>query len=87
MVAVLVSPARRYSWNYVLITCFCGEVVMKIGVYMFPTEYSMGLVDLAVALEERGEMARCDVPWRCVEELLCQTGTEMGLTCSKKLAL
>ena len=27
---------------------------MKIGVYMFPTEYSMGLVDLAVALEERG---------------------------------
>ena len=27
---------------------------MKIGVYMFPTEYSMPLVDLAVALEERG---------------------------------
>ena len=27
---------------------------MKIGVYMFPPEYSMPLVDLAVALEERG---------------------------------
>ena len=27
---------------------------MKIGVYMFPTEYAMPLVDLAVALEERG---------------------------------
>lgn len=27
---------------------------MKIGVYIFPTEYSIAVVDLAVALEERG---------------------------------
>ena len=45
---------RRYSGDYVLTTRCSGEEVMKIGVYMFPTEYAMPLVDLAVALEERG---------------------------------
>lgn len=29
-------------------------MTMKIGVYIFPTEYSIGIVELAVALEERG---------------------------------